>query len=346
MSLVRKGISQVEMRTSLFLFFGLLILSVTFFVSADDTMTDKNIFQDSDQDGLSNDEEALYKTDPLDKDSDDDGYTDGVEVESGYDPLKPAPGDRVVSNTTVQASSTLGASDSLGEVDDANLTTAVSEEIAGLIQQGNSAEGETITLDAITESVQGVMDKSDQEIVLPEVDIDSINIKSVSKKLKGERRTEAEKEDIVEYLTVLAYILANNSPQSFKSEKDLGSVLTSAASGALGAVTTGNMKYLEELSSKSNKILSEIDTIEVPEAMLDVHVKAIKMVKYSSQLKDEVKLDNIDDPIGQISSLGKVQGFLSASVDFSSEIYAKLQTYKIDTIPLSLWSVCLVYATT
>ncbi len=336
MSLVRKGISQVEMRTSLFLFFGLLILSVTFFVSADDTMTDKNIFQDSDQDGLSNDEEALYKTDPLDKDSDDDGYTDGVEVESGYDPLKPAPGDRVVSNTTVQASSTLGASDSLGEVDDANLTTAVSEEIAGLIQQGNSAEGETITLDAITESVQGVMDKSDQEIVLPEVDIDSINIKSVSKKLKGERRTEAEKEDIVEYLTVLAYILANNSPQSFKSEKDLGSVLTSAASGALGAVTTGNMKYLEELSSKSNKILSEIDTIEVPEAMLDVHVKAIKMVKYSSQLKDEVKLDNIDDPIGQISSLGKVQGFLSASVDFSSEIYAKLQTYKIDTIPLSL----------
>ncbi len=54
MSLVRSDISRVQMRTSLFLFFGLLILSVTFFVSADDTMTDKNIFQDSDQDGLSN----------------------------------------------------------------------------------------------------------------------------------------------------------------------------------------------------------------------------------------------------------------------------------------------------
>jgi hypothetical protein len=86
------GISEKSARVSMLLFFGLLTLSVTFFVSADDSVTDKNIFQDSDQDGLSNDEEVLYKTDALKKDTDGDGYTDGVEVESGYDPLKPAPG--------------------------------------------------------------------------------------------------------------------------------------------------------------------------------------------------------------------------------------------------------------
>ena len=32
----------------------------------------------------------------LEKDTDGDGYGDGIEVESGYDPLKPAPGDKVI----------------------------------------------------------------------------------------------------------------------------------------------------------------------------------------------------------------------------------------------------------
>jgi hypothetical protein len=45
------------------------------------------IQRDSDRDGISDyDEERLYKTDPYVADSDQDGYTDGAEVLSGYDP--------------------------------------------------------------------------------------------------------------------------------------------------------------------------------------------------------------------------------------------------------------------
>jgi len=54
---------------------------------------DKSI--DSDCDGLTNAEEKLYGTDPNNPDTDGDGYSDGVEVKSGYDPLKPAPGDKI-----------------------------------------------------------------------------------------------------------------------------------------------------------------------------------------------------------------------------------------------------------
>lgn len=44
--------------------------------------------RDSDSDGLSDlDEIEIYKTDHNDADSDDDGYNDGVEVNSGFDPL-------------------------------------------------------------------------------------------------------------------------------------------------------------------------------------------------------------------------------------------------------------------
>lgn len=44
--------------------------------------------QDSDNDGISNyDEVAIYKTNPYRADTDNDGFTDGAEILSGYDPL-------------------------------------------------------------------------------------------------------------------------------------------------------------------------------------------------------------------------------------------------------------------
>lgn len=54
------------------------------------TPVDANVngSQDLDNDGLTNDQERLYKTDPLNPDTDGDGYKDGVEVATGYDPTK------------------------------------------------------------------------------------------------------------------------------------------------------------------------------------------------------------------------------------------------------------------
>jgi hypothetical protein len=50
---------------------------------------------DSDNDGLTDQDERLYNTDPYNEDTDNDGYLDGQEVASGYDPLKPSPGDKI-----------------------------------------------------------------------------------------------------------------------------------------------------------------------------------------------------------------------------------------------------------
>lgn len=43
---------------------------------------------DSDNDGLSDEEEALYYTDPQNPDTDEDSFLDGLEVEKGYSPHK------------------------------------------------------------------------------------------------------------------------------------------------------------------------------------------------------------------------------------------------------------------
>lgn len=47
------------------------------------------VFVDSDNDGLTDAEEALYGTDPFNPDSDGDGFTDGEEVAAGTDPNDP-----------------------------------------------------------------------------------------------------------------------------------------------------------------------------------------------------------------------------------------------------------------
>lgn len=324
------GISERSARVSMFLFFSLLFLSVTFFVFADDTVTDKNIFQDSDQDGLSNDEEALYKTDPLDKDSDDDGYMDGVEVESGYDPLKPAPGDRVAPVVTSNASEPSVSNTN-------NVTEQVSAEIATLVQ-ANAAEGSgELTNDDIMTAMQDVLNQSDQEVVLPEVNMDEIKIKTVSKKLKAKQREEREREDAVEYLTVMAYILANNAPRKFSEGSDFGSMISSVGVGSLTSMALGDSDALEDLAKKGEKTLKEIKDIEVPEGMLDVHAKAIKMAKYSITLKEEVKGKNQQqDPLGQIASFSKIQGLLGVMSDFSQEVFAKMNDLGIEEIPLEL----------
>ncbi len=46
-----------------------------------------SITQDSDQDGLSDEDEILYGTSPHEKDSDQDGYSDTIEIQSSWNPL-------------------------------------------------------------------------------------------------------------------------------------------------------------------------------------------------------------------------------------------------------------------
>lgn len=327
-----QDLSRGGARMSLFLLFSLLSLSVAFYVMANDAVTtDKNIFQDSDQDGLSNDEETLYKTDPLSRDTDGDGYMDGVEVEGGYDPTKPAPGDKLVSEAKDRDSTTASSEDQ-----PTTLTDQATQEIASIVQDSTTGEMKDVSIEDINASVQDIMSQSDQEIILPEIDLDEIKVKSISTKLKGKERIAQEKDDSIEYLTVMSYVLANNFPKKFHTQNDFISLLTSFGSESLSAVTLGNDQYLEDLSKSGKKILEEIKDIEVPESMLDIHAKAIKMAKYSMQLKDEVKGDTEEDPLGKISSLSKVQGFLGVVADLTLEIYGRMGDLGITEIPINL----------
>lgn len=51
------------------------------------TRIKKMLVKDSDHDGISDDDEKVFGTDPQNPDSDGDGFLDGAEVKEGYNPL-------------------------------------------------------------------------------------------------------------------------------------------------------------------------------------------------------------------------------------------------------------------
>jgi hypothetical protein len=134
-----------------------VVFATTFFALAE-SQNGNSLFLDSDQDGLTDQEEHMIGTDPGKADTDGDGYSDGKEVESGYNPLKPAPGDKVVPTTRASSS---GATQTDTTDPSANSVSAAQDLTSGqtdpttaaLIGSASSADKQNDTLgtDAITD---------------------------------------------------------------------------------------------------------------------------------------------------------------------------------------------------
>jgi V8-like Glu-specific endopeptidase len=136
----------------------------------------------------------------------------------------------------------------------------------------------------------------------------------------------------------MAYIFANNSPSAFQTQDDLQSLATDVTDQANNALLLGDFSYISNLSKNGERMLEQIRGVEVPEAMVETHLKALRMAKYAISLKDELVAtqNNTDDPLKNIATLSKIQGFMNTTLTFATEFESKLAAYGIDTIPLQL----------
>lgn len=329
-----KHIFTFPRKTSL-VFFVLLALSLGFYVSADDQQDVKeySLFRDADQDGLSDEEEKVFNTNPFAKDTDGDSYSDGIEVESGYDPLKPAPGDKLVSPEDGLGK---GGYDDTSVDAGANVTEQASREVAGILS-GVSDENPSVKMQDINASVEQLLQQSAVDVKFPEVDVESIHIKKIKcKDSEGEEKClKRQKEATIEYLTILSYLVANNSPIALKENGDLDLVASSMMSDIMGAFSTGKFSGLLKNKAKAEAFLNSVKEIEVPENMLSTHVKALQLALFSVGLAEAFeKID--DDPMGQISLLSQVQGLLGFATGLASDMQAEFKKLGIDLIPVDL----------
>ncbi len=317
---------------TVFLIGGLLFGSGIFFAFAADDFDNRNILEDADGDGLMLGEERLYGTDPMNRDTDGDGYSDGVEVAGGYDPLKKAPGDKIIAEA-------VGRSEMAATVAPDNLTEQMSEKIAEIVEGSQTGEdGITdVSLEELNQTVEELLAGESEEIVLPEIDVDSIRIKDQTyKKLSDSEREERIREDVVEYLTVIAYIFANNSPEKLEDQDDLEALSDDLMNKTVSAVSVGDFSSLYDFAADGERMLSQIMEVEVPEEMLDIHVQALKLAYFAVDLNDDMAQYSENDPIRMIRSLSYMQGFLNVSLGFVTDVQVKLAEYGIDEIPLDL----------
>ncbi|MFA6790329.1 MAG: hypothetical protein WCR65_02000 [Parcubacteria group bacterium] len=310
-----------KVKKSFFIFFLITVFGISASIFAQENSLGKyNLFNDFDQDGLSDSEELTYGTDPKNPDTDGDGYSDGAEVKSGYDPLKPAPGDKIITEEKTKNATSIESDIYKSD----NLTEEISAKLAALASENNTAVGQAVSMETINAMIEESLSENIKEDELPEVNKDEIKIKEQNySNLSEEKRAQQIKKDEEEYLSAVFYIVANNLPHDINSEESIKSFFNEFVS-KIGAVSSnpGEIEYFNDLAERGQTILDLLNEIEVPESAIDIHIEGLQLAKYAISLKDKVKID-MNDPIASMLSFSGVERLMVMTTDFSEKVESR-----------------------
>lgn len=298
---------------------SLLILACIFFagvnyltyVKADVTKQDCNNNLDSDCDGLTNEEEIAYKTDSLVIDTDGDGYSDGVEVSSGYDPTKEAPGDKIVASTSTGSSSGLQSSG-----DSTNLTEQYMQDLKEFTDSKNSQTISASEIQAFSESQLADKIKIITSDTLPAVDESQIKVLAQDYgTLSAAESKKRMQQDALQYLYQIIYLLVSNAPTQISNSDELAAFSDDFMNRLSDLDSSQNIAYFSDLGDRLNSFSEQLITIETPETMLDLHIKFIRIVNGVTALREQ-KNSSTNDPLGKMVTLNQVRDLSVIFGDF------------------------------
>lgn len=290
------------------------LLSVNYFtyVKADTSKESCNKTIDSDCDGLTNDEENVYGTDSKKEDTDGDGYSDGVEVKSGYSPTKAAPGDRIVSQTK---------RDVQNYEPSQSVSINKTEELTNELQEFVASKGSgSVSNDEINSFIkENLAQKASSGLTaetLPE--FDSSQLKVLAQKYdqfsKEERKIKLE-QDAITYYTKIIYILISNAPKEMLTNRDF-EIFKQDFFARVSTLASPNpdLEYFRDLGKRLELALGQINQIEVPETMLDLHVKSVRIAEAFLALNETPSIKN--DPLTTMQLASKLQDLTIITSDY------------------------------
>jgi hypothetical protein len=310
-----------------------------------------NIFEDKDQDGLLNSEELAWGTNPDNPDSDGDGYSDGVEVKSGYDPLKPAPGDKIIEQTTARKEQPEGDQEKANLTDEfiAALEKEKKEELDLLQQAANNPEAfsrnkellgrlqqASITPDEINKIINETVQEANIQDEMKLIPEDEIKVLPAVKEKDQKKKIAKEKEQIERYLASVAYVLAVNSPFEIKDKQSLPDEGIDFVNQATNVILSGNTKEILRIKKKAQAAYEQVLLIETPYVLKDFHRSALSIYHYLADTIDEKKLADQNDPLAITMYLGKMQAAFLELNKLAQSMENVLKKYDIKTIQLPI----------
>ena len=231
---------------------------------------DKNI--DSDNDGLKDWEETLWKTDSLKADTDEDGTIDGQEIKENRNPLVKGPNDGLLETT-------LPLADSDQNQDRQTLTDILGKEIISAVLTAKMQNGQPLSEDqkngimSSFVSSLNTISKNDS-VVYESKDVHLVPAGSAEK-------TRA-------YGNDTAAIIKKYFDPLDESELDV-------LQNALKNQDENKLKKLESLSAAYEKSSKEISNVDVPYEFLENHLAVINSFhQISAELRNMQKV--ISDP--------------------------------------------------
>lgn len=276
------------------------------------SVCDKSI--DSDCDDLTNAEEKLYSTDENNSDTDGDGYSDGVEVKSGYDPTKAAPGDKL---DTGKIASTDQPTVAASAATVPTLTDNYLQDLNSFISSKDSKSISTTDIKTFSDE-QLIKNMGDPVTLdtLPDIDRSQIKIlKQSYSSLSDTDRKQKEAMDAVKYVQQMAYLLLNNSPTQISSTDELSAFMDTFSSHLSGfSGSSEDSEYFSDLGNRLEVFLNQAIAIEVPETMVDMHIKFLRIANGILTLRDCSLGTN--DPMGKMILMQKASAYVNLVSDF------------------------------
>jgi len=261
---------------------------------------------DSDNDGLKDWQENLYRTDANNPDTDGDGYLDGEEIDSGHNPLVKSPGD-----TNLFYPLPLGDKYNITKkvLSDQNIDTLFASYLSQkqdyldsnpLIgsQEAFSAMVNPSTIDEMAKRALGdlyavLTDQAREELAqIP----DLFNIAITDNNIKISQ--DNDKATIEKYLGQVSYIL--NTDNFFIREQ--------AYQALTKTFNEGDFSQLDELIKTNDAKIEDAKTIIVPSTWKDVHKRGLELTLLIRNIYAGFR-DVLDDPLKAYMAIDKLENF-------------------------------------
>lgn len=262
------------------------------------SLLDSFASKDTDHDGLSDNMESIYGTNYNDPDSDGDGFLDGEEVLSGYDPLKPSPNDQLNTNYTVIPRPAAGSIKNLNFTD--NLIAQLTEKVtSGEIQPLKSGDATTISNpSSVEEAMQAAIQRSYQEFNLPNIPSDQLNIS------------------------------ADNSEEAIKEYARQMSMVLKPINGISAIDFDKGTKSIIDVVNISESTANQIKKIKVPSDLISVHKKQIGMLIMQSNILKSI-VNSGEDPLKATIAISQIENIKNVTQEILNETENVLKSHNM-----------------
>jgi len=262
---------------------------------------------DSDNDELKDWEEALWKTDPNNPDSDADGYSDKQEVDAGFDPL-----DSSSNEKTGKKESNIEQFIDISIPTSFNLTDQLANNISRQLIN-KSIAGENVALASIIDDPLNFLDQKALQGMSEFIAGFSVIIPDSAFRVTDDNSEESFKKYTVE---VKRIIFGENYSLVSDSEKEIANFLESGDSTAIG-----------DFINTFDRLYSELKEVIVPSSFLPTHKQAVElMLSVRKSLEGLERME--DDPLVALVAIEQASESLEKSEKLMAEFFDLFQKYR------------------